>query len=142
MFTLITQNAAPESLCLNTNRLCLRDTVSGWEYQLSSERKFNYFYYWSLSPAPDLFLSLSVLSVCFYFFLSASSFSTSTYNLSVSSLICRSSHSSPVFLSTLISFSSSSFFFCPSLPVVLTLRMFFFFEEYNPLPHPPPLRKP
>lgn len=52
--------AAPESA-----------SVASWEYQLTSERKSSYSYYWSLSPV----LHLSLCFICLYLFLSASLFS-------------------------------------------------------------------
>lgn len=117
--------AAPESA-----------SVASWEYQLTSERKSSYSYYWSLSPVLHLSLSLFYLSLSLPVCLPLLPLPLLPLNLSVSPLICRASRYFSFFLS-----ASPSFFLCPSLSVFLRMPCMVF-EEYNPLPHPPPLRKP
>lgn len=118
-------------VCVRTVGFYLRDAVASWEYQLSSERKSSSSYYWSLS----------VLSVWFYLLLSASSFSPhlSRYLISLYRLW------SPTHLLSFCPLRSAS-----PHPPAFSVRLYlsfsedalYGFEEYNPLPHPPPLRKP
>lgn len=98
------------------------------------------YYYWS----PTLDLSLSILSVCFYLLLSASSFSLhlSRYLISLYRLWSVTPPTHLLSFCPLRSISLHPPAFSVHLDLSFSEDALYGFEEYNPLPHPPPLRKP